>query len=272
MRRPSNASGSPSAWRSQSTTTCSSSVPLGDVRQSIGFWPSAAVSISPRIPARTRSRRSRRGSPGAASAVAFGSISREVVGEDRVERLGVARAAGRQAAPRRAGRDRRAGRRTLDAGEVIGHQVDDPVGGRRGTPPVDMSPISPGLLGRGCRRTLALRWSPSRNRTAVERDEAPRLGGLVAGPRSPVCFGSTRDRQGRRMPWYRWIRPDRAPGSPPIATQSPLRVAEDERLAVAGHGPDLHQRPLPGPHRRPLARPRADRFPRPVSRAWLEPP
>ncbi len=50
VRRPSNASGSPSAWRSQSTTTCSSSVPLGDVRHSIGFWPSAATSISPRIP------------------------------------------------------------------------------------------------------------------------------------------------------------------------------------------------------------------------------
>ena len=39
------------AWRSQSTTTPSSSVPIGDVRHSIGFWLSAAVSISPRIPA-----------------------------------------------------------------------------------------------------------------------------------------------------------------------------------------------------------------------------
>ena len=50
VSRPSNASGSPSAWRSQPTTTSSSSVPIGDVRHSIGFWPSAAVSISPRIP------------------------------------------------------------------------------------------------------------------------------------------------------------------------------------------------------------------------------
>ena len=50
VSRPSNASGSPSAWRSQSTTTSSSSVPIGDVRQSIAFWPIAAVSISPRIP------------------------------------------------------------------------------------------------------------------------------------------------------------------------------------------------------------------------------
>ena len=50
VSRPSKAGGSPSPWRSQSTTTPSSSVPIGDVRHSIGFWPSAAVSISPRIP------------------------------------------------------------------------------------------------------------------------------------------------------------------------------------------------------------------------------
>ena len=50
VSRPSNAAGSPSAWRSQSTTTSSSSVPIGEVRHSIAFWPSAAVSISPRIP------------------------------------------------------------------------------------------------------------------------------------------------------------------------------------------------------------------------------
>ncbi len=48
--RPSNPAGSPTAWRSQSTTTSSSSVPIGEVRHSIGFWPSVAVSISPRIP------------------------------------------------------------------------------------------------------------------------------------------------------------------------------------------------------------------------------
>ena len=47
---PSNASGSPSAWRSQPTTTPSSSVPIGEVRHSIGFWPSAAVRNSPSIP------------------------------------------------------------------------------------------------------------------------------------------------------------------------------------------------------------------------------
>ena len=47
---PSNASGSPSASRSQRTTTPSSSVPIGEVRHSIGFWPSAAVRNSPRIP------------------------------------------------------------------------------------------------------------------------------------------------------------------------------------------------------------------------------
>ena len=50
VMRPSNASGSPTACRSQPTTTPSSSVAIGDVRHSIAFWPSAAVSISPRIP------------------------------------------------------------------------------------------------------------------------------------------------------------------------------------------------------------------------------
>ena len=47
---PSNTGGRPTPCRSQSTTTCSSSVPTGDVRQIIGFCPMAAVSISPRIP------------------------------------------------------------------------------------------------------------------------------------------------------------------------------------------------------------------------------
>ena len=50
VSRPSKSAGSPRAWRSQPTTTSSSSVPIGEVRQSIGFWPRAAVSISPRIP------------------------------------------------------------------------------------------------------------------------------------------------------------------------------------------------------------------------------
>ncbi len=50
VSRPSNASGSPSAWRSQPTTTCSSSVPIGEVRQSMGFWPITAVTSSPRMP------------------------------------------------------------------------------------------------------------------------------------------------------------------------------------------------------------------------------
>ena len=47
---PSKVAGSPRASRSQPTTTSSSSVPIGEVRQSIGFWPIAAVSISPRMP------------------------------------------------------------------------------------------------------------------------------------------------------------------------------------------------------------------------------
>ena len=50
VSRPLNVSGSPSASRSQPTTTVSSSVPIGDVRHSIGFWPSAAVRNSPSIP------------------------------------------------------------------------------------------------------------------------------------------------------------------------------------------------------------------------------
>ena len=49
--RPSKPSGSPSPWRSQSTTTCSSSVATGDVRQSIAFEPSPAVRNSPSMPA-----------------------------------------------------------------------------------------------------------------------------------------------------------------------------------------------------------------------------
>jgi hypothetical protein len=50
VRSPSNAIGRPRASRSHRTTTSSSSVPIGEVRHSIGFWPIVAVSISPRIP------------------------------------------------------------------------------------------------------------------------------------------------------------------------------------------------------------------------------
>ncbi len=50
VNSPSNGSGRPRPSRSQRTTTRSSSVPIGEVRQSIGFWPSAAVIISPRMP------------------------------------------------------------------------------------------------------------------------------------------------------------------------------------------------------------------------------
>ena len=47
---PSQPSGRPSPSRSHLTTTVSSSVPIGEVRHSMGFCPSAAVSSSPRIP------------------------------------------------------------------------------------------------------------------------------------------------------------------------------------------------------------------------------
>ena len=50
VRSPSYSSGRPRPWRSQSTTTSSSSVPIGEVRHSIGFCPITAVSISPRMP------------------------------------------------------------------------------------------------------------------------------------------------------------------------------------------------------------------------------
>ena len=50
VTRPSNSGGSPRAWRNQSTTTCSSSVPTGLVRHSITFEFRTAVSISPMIP------------------------------------------------------------------------------------------------------------------------------------------------------------------------------------------------------------------------------
>ena len=47
---PSNSGGRPRAWRIQSITTCSSSVPTGLVRHSIGLEFRTDVSISPMIP------------------------------------------------------------------------------------------------------------------------------------------------------------------------------------------------------------------------------
>ena len=66
----------PSAWRSQSTTTSSSSVPIGEVRHSIGFWPRVAVSISPRIPGPDAVVAKYARKPGCCQCVALGSISR----------------------------------------------------------------------------------------------------------------------------------------------------------------------------------------------------
>jgi hypothetical protein len=50
VSKPSKPAGSPRAWRNQSTTTCSSSVPTGLVRHSITLEFRAAASISPMIP------------------------------------------------------------------------------------------------------------------------------------------------------------------------------------------------------------------------------
>ena len=47
---PIHDAGSPSRSASQPSVTCSSSVAAGDVRQSIAFWLSAAISSSARIP------------------------------------------------------------------------------------------------------------------------------------------------------------------------------------------------------------------------------
>ena len=73
---PSNASGSPTACRSQPTTTPSSSVAIGDVRQSIAFWPIAAVSISPMIPGPDAVVPKYARKPGCCQWVAFGSMRR----------------------------------------------------------------------------------------------------------------------------------------------------------------------------------------------------
>ena len=70
---PSNATGRPSAWRSQSTTSSSSSVPIGDVRHSIAFWPKPAVSISPRMPGPEAVVAKYARNPGCCQCVALGS-------------------------------------------------------------------------------------------------------------------------------------------------------------------------------------------------------
>ena len=66
----------PSAWRSQSTTTPSSSVPTGEVRHSIAFWPSAAVSSSPRIPGPEALVAKYAKKPGCCQCVRLGTIRR----------------------------------------------------------------------------------------------------------------------------------------------------------------------------------------------------
>ena len=76
VNSPSNPSGRPSAIRSQSTTTSSSSVPIGDVRHSIGFWPRTAVSISPRMPGPDAVVAKYAMKPGCCQCVAVGGISR----------------------------------------------------------------------------------------------------------------------------------------------------------------------------------------------------
>ncbi len=76
VSRPPNASGSPSAWRSQPTTTVSSSVPIGEVRHSIGFWPSPAVRNSPSIPAPDADVAKYARNPGCCQWVALGKTRR----------------------------------------------------------------------------------------------------------------------------------------------------------------------------------------------------
>ena len=75
VMNPSNSGGKPKPWRSQPTTTDSSSVPIGDVRHSIVFWLSDAISISPSTPAAEAGVANRAMNPGWAQCVAFGSMS-----------------------------------------------------------------------------------------------------------------------------------------------------------------------------------------------------
>ena len=76
VRSPSNPSGRPSDSRSQRTTTPSSSVPMGEVRHSMGFWPRAAVIISPRIPGPDADVEKYAKNPGCCQCVALGRTSR----------------------------------------------------------------------------------------------------------------------------------------------------------------------------------------------------
>ncbi len=50
LMTPSNSTGRPSSWRSQSVVTSSSSVAAGELRQTIALTLSAAANISPRMP------------------------------------------------------------------------------------------------------------------------------------------------------------------------------------------------------------------------------
>ena len=120
--------GRPSASRSQPTTTVSSSVPIGDVRHSIGFWPRAAVRNSPEHPRPRRGAREVRHEPRVLPVRGVGDHEAVDVGEDVGERLRPLRRAGREQ-----GRDEPGsiGGRTgcrLDRGEVVGDPVDDVVG------------------------------------------------------------------------------------------------------------------------------------------------
>ena len=153
VSRPSNVAGSPSASRSQPTTTFSSSVPIGDVRHSIGFWPSAAVrNISP---SRSRARRRRREVGQEPRVLPVRGVRLDeavVVGEDRVDRFGlVGRVRPGSRGPTDPGSIGRQHGVLLDAGEVVGHQVDDVVGRRTErlrvhvVEAVDLLGIEPGL-------------------------------------------------------------------------------------------------------------------------------
>ena len=132
VSRPSKVRPAGPARRAASpTTTCSSSVPIGDVRHSIGFWPRAAVHISPRIPGAD----ARRGEVGQEARV----LPVRGVGQDQAIDVGrgsrpsgsgssgaAAGKAGRMEPGSTAGQDVA----RLDRRQVVGHRVDHRVGGR----------------------------------------------------------------------------------------------------------------------------------------------
>ena len=152
----------------------SSSVPIGEVRHSIAFWPRAAVSISPRIPGPDAVVAKYARKPGMLPVRGVRLDEAPVVGEDRVDRL---RALGRRRREERAERarlDRREDGARLDRLEVVGHHVDDGVRGRAE------------LGGRPCRRSAAAgRRVAGRSRARVYRGE--RLLDGVADPREDVA-------------------------------------------------------------------------------------